>query len=107
MAVLKKDDYMNALKERIGEDTSPESIKFLENMADTYADLEGRIGEDWKSKYEENDKQWRQKYRDRFFSGITDETAEPEKAVTSQTEDVKDDGNVDKSFDELFAESEG
>ena len=27
---------------------------------------------DWKSKYEENDKQWREKYRDRFFNADGD-----------------------------------
>lgn len=69
MAVLKKEEFISALKTRIGEDTSEEAIKFLEDMADTYADLEGRIGEDWKTKYEQNDAEWRTKYRDRFFSG--------------------------------------
>lgn len=107
MAVLDKEAYMNTLRSRIGEDTSEEAIKFLEDMADTYADLEGRIGEDWKTKYEENDRQWRQKYRDRFFSGVPQESAEKDDALKEQSEDVKDDAKGDKTFEELFADPEG
>lgn len=107
MAVLNKEAFMNTLKSKIGDDTSEDAIKFLEDMADTYADLEGRIGEDWKTKYEENDKQWRQKYRDRFFSGVTQESAEKDDALRDQKEDVKEDAEGDKTFEELFVDREG
>ena len=76
MAVLSKDDFFKAIKSKIGEDTSDETIKFLEDITDTYNDLSNSSkgsGEDWQKRYEENDKMWREKYKERFF-GATDET---------------------------------
>ena len=43
----------------------------LEDVSDTFTDLNERSGEDWKTKYEENDKAWRKRYTDRF-SGKAD-----------------------------------
>lgn len=71
MAVLGKDDFFKALHEKVGTDSSEESLTFLENMTDTYNDLENRAngdGVDWKKKYEENDKAWQDRYRHRFFN---------------------------------------
>ena len=71
---------MNSIKERIGDDTSDEAIHFLENLSDTYNDLESKSKEtaeatEWHNKYDEAvkekaelDNEWKQKYRDRFFS---------------------------------------
>lgn len=72
MAILNRDDFFNRLNERIGTDSSEESIKFLEDMTDTYNDLETKAksdSEDWKKKYEDLDKAWKAKYKSRFFSG--------------------------------------
>lgn len=68
MAVRKKDELLSAIRARLGEDTSDEAISLIEDFHDTLNDYDSRVGEDWKSKYEENDKTWRQKYRDRFSS---------------------------------------
>lgn len=71
MAILSKEDFFSRLNERIGNDTSDDGINFLEDMTDTYNDLEKKAngnGEDWKTKYEENDKAWKEKYKRRFFS---------------------------------------
>lgn len=71
MPALSREDFMGAIKARIGEDTSDEALKFVTDMSDTYDTLEkGAKGDgiDWKAKYEENDKSWREKYRDTFFS---------------------------------------
>lgn len=71
MAVLDKDKFFSTLHERIGTDTSEESLSFIEDMTDTYNDLEKRAngdGIDWEKKYRENDKAWREKYRHRFFN---------------------------------------
>lgn len=71
MAVLDKDKFFSVLHEKIGTDTSEESLTFLEDMTDTYNELEKRAkgdGEDWEKKYHELDKAWRDKYRHRFFT---------------------------------------
>lgn len=71
MAVLDKDKFFNVLHEKIGNDTSEESISFLEDMTDTYNDLEKRAngdGEDWHKKYNELNESWKAKYRHRFFT---------------------------------------
>lgn len=70
MPVLNRDDFFNSLHERIGTDTSEEAIQFLENMTDTYNDMENRInngGEDWEQRYHDLDNAWRERYRHRFY----------------------------------------
>lgn len=70
--VKTKDELLNILKERIGEDTSDEALAFIEDITDTITDFEKRAdgdGVDWKKKYEDNDAEWRAKYKERFFSG--------------------------------------
>lgn len=72
MSVLSKDDYFSRLHARLAEDKSDEGIAFLEDMTDTYLDLENRAigtGVDWEKKYKELDETWRARYRHRFFSG--------------------------------------
>lgn len=72
MSILKREEYFDALNKIIGNDTSDESLKFVEDFTETYDYLETRKKDDeidWEKKYEENDKAWREKYRRRFFSG--------------------------------------
>lgn len=106
MAVLTKADFLTRVKEHIGDDTSDTAMQFIEDMTDTFNDLETRSNnadtENWKAKFEENDKMWRQRYKERFFSDGT--TAD--KALAEQKDDVIDDGN-EKTFDDLFVEREG
>lgn len=97
MAVRTRDEILNAIRARIGDDTSDEAIALVEDVTDTLADMENRAsgdGENWRERYEENDRQWREKYRDRFFS------------KTDDKDDDKDDDEKKKpmSFDELFKE---
>lgn len=105
MAVLSKEDLFNKIKERIGDATDEETLSFVEDVTDTFNDLETKArgdGTDWKAKYDELDNSWKKKYRDRFFSGETsaDEVKE------EQEEDVKSDGEK-KEFKDLFEEREG
>ena len=72
MAILSKEEYFAKLHERLGEDTSDESISFLEDMTDTYNDMENRAngdGTNWEQKYHDLDESWKKRYRHRFFSG--------------------------------------
>lgn len=70
MSKLTKEAFMKALKEKIGDSTSDEDLIFLKDMNDTYDELEkaSQATTDWKSKYEENDASWRQRYKDTFFN---------------------------------------
>lgn len=93
MAVLDKEKFMERLKERIGEDTSDDALQFIEDMSDTYNDLEERVGEDWKTKYEDSEKHWRDKYKQRFFTST--ETA-------TETKEEEEETNKPKKFEDLF-----
>lgn len=102
MAVKTRDEIMEAIRKRIGEDTSDEAISLMEDVTDTFTDYETKVADktDWKSKYDEMDASWRKKYMDRF-SGKTGEEVKDE-----QEEQIKDDNEV-RTFDELFTEREG
>lgn len=102
MAVKPYGEILEAVRKRIGEDTSDEAISLLEDVTDTFADYETRVADktDWKTKYDEMDASWRKKYMDRF-SGKTGEEVKEE-----QEEQIKDDSEP-RTFDELFTEREG
>lgn len=102
MGVKTYGEILEAVRKRIGEDTSDEAISLLEDVTDTFADYETRVADktDWKTKYDEMDASWRKKYMDRF-SGKTGEEVKEE-----QEEQIKDDSEP-RTFDELFTEREG
>ena len=80
MAVKKIDEIMTALKSRIGDSTDDETLAFIEDVQDTLSDFDTRTKDatDWKAKYETNDAEWRQKYRDRFFNTGSEQNQEEE-----------------------------
>lgn len=100
MAIRTREELMNIIKTRIGDDNSDENISFLEDVTDTLDDLETKaVGDstDWKSKYEENDASWRKKYTERFFNKEVEE---------DEIEDTKDVEMKEepKTFEDLFKE---
>ena len=108
MAVLGKDDFFKRISDHIGDDTSDESIAFIEDVTDTYNALEqsSKDETDWKSKYEELDENWKKRYRDRFFNNDDGGETTPDKAMVKQKENVKADGEK-RDFEDLFEEREG
>lgn len=95
MAVKTREEIMESFKTRLGENPDNEAISFLEDVTDTLDDFEKRAngdGTDWKSKYEENDANWRKKYTERFFSD------EPE------PEPKQEPDNTPRTFSDLFKE---
>ena len=99
MAVKTREEILESLKTRLGEKPDDESISFLEDVTDTLNDFEKRAngdGTDWKSKYEENDANWRKKYTERFFSD------EPEPNPNLNQKPEPDD--TPKTFSDLFKE---
>lgn len=99
MAVKTRDEILESFKTMLGENPDDESISFLEDVTDTLNDFEKRAngdGTDWKSKYEENDANWRKKYTERFFSD------EPEPNPKLNQKPEPDD--TPKTFSDLFKE---
>ena len=92
MAIKTIEELMDAVRARVGEDTSDEAIAFVEDVSDTLASLSN--AEYWKKKYEENNAEWRKRYQDRFFNPDKPNDPEPE----PEPEPKK------LTFDELFKE---
>ena len=96
MAVKTREEILEEVKARVGEQTDDETIAFIEDISDTLSDLEIKAqgdGTDWKTKYEENDAEWRKKYTERFYSSDPKPDHEPPKP---------DDTPKPKTFAELF-----
>lgn len=103
--VLTRDDFMNTIKDVIGENTDDKSIKLLEDAADTLKDYEDKIATGdggWKDKYEENDKMWRERYTQRFFSPAPDNKSVDTDEPTGQDIDTPDEPELKTKFEELF-----
>ncbi len=97
MAVRTKDEILQAIRDRLGEDIdSDESLSLIEDVTDTIDNLQGD-GTDWKQRYEDNDREWRQRYRDRFFNTGTN-PSEPEPDPEPEPKPAK------TKFEELFTE---
>ena len=98
MSVLSFEELKNSLRTFIGENNSDEALALIENTEDTITNYENMIADktDWKQKFEENDKAWREKYKARFYSDA--ETKEKNDEVPAE----KSDGNKNYTFDNLF-----
>lgn len=88
MSVKTREEILNNLNAIIGENTSDEALALIEDVTDTFEDLENKTNDstNWKEKYETNDKEWREKYRQRFFSKSEDE---PDDFSVDEPEDSK------------------
>lgn len=95
-----KEELMTLIKEYIGDDTSDKALEIVEDISDTVDDLSTGDGEDWKGKYDELDKSWREKYKSRFF-----ESTEKDK-VDDNEEVEEDEMKKDYKYEDLFKEEE-
>ena len=94
MAVRTREEILEAIHARVGEQTDDETISFLEDVTDTLTDFETRANgasEDWEQRYKDNDAEWRKKYTERFFSGEPAEPTEPKEVEPKP-----------KTFEDLF-----
>lgn len=96
MAKLSKDELIEKVKKYIGDRTDDETIEIIEDISDSVGASDEES--EWKQKYEENDKMWRDKYISRFFEKKEDELETP----TEHEEEEKE----YTSFDDLFEEEE-
>ena len=107
MGVITKDELMEQVKGIVGENTDDTTLKFLEDLSDTFNDLETKAqgdGEDWKAKFEQNDKEWRERYQQTFFSGTKPpQGSEPQNDLTKPNEEPLDEEpNKPQKFEDLF-----
>jgi molecular chaperone GrpE (heat shock protein) len=96
MAVKTREELLESIRDRVGEQTDDETISFLEDVTDTLTDLETRAngdGENWEQRYKDNDAEWRKKYTERFFSSVPIEPPEPK---------PKGEEMSPKTFEDLF-----
>lgn len=105
MSVLTRDDYVSRIRGRLGEDLTDDDISLIEDMTDTYDDLSNKITDntDWKTKYDELDKSWRQKYVDRFNGKVESDTDFIENP-TDEDDESLDIYEAPKTYDDLFTE---
>lgn len=94
MAIRTKEEILNAIKDKV-EDTDS-LVEIFEDISDTFDDFEKKDMEDWKAKYEENDKMWKEKYINRFLNNEVEENIED----TSSEEVVEE--VEPKTYDDLF-----
>ena len=104
---------MEQLKTIIGDNTSDDALSFVEDVADTFDDLHNKAngdGTDWKKKYEENDAEWRQRYKERFFSGASNGKDDGDhKVLDDKTEPDPDEEEKPepKKYEDLFSDGNG
>lgn len=100
--ILKSDEAMAQLKKLVGEDTSEDTISFIENISDTLTSLESKVNNNSdmvpKSELDRINEEWARKYRDRFFEGTTP-PPEPQPNKNNNEND-----NEPLTFENLFKE---
>lgn len=95
MAKLTKDELIEKVRKYVGDRTDDETIEIIEDISDS---IDSSDADEWRQKFEENDKMWRDKYISRFLEKKEDELDTP----TEHEEEEK----VFSSFDDLFEEEE-
>lgn len=99
MSVKSREELLNDLNNVIGDSTEESALNLLEDFSDTLNDYEEKNKDktDWKSKYEENDKAWKKRYKERFFN-------DGDNGDTGEDDDKPDDTNhnTPKTFADLF-----
>jgi hypothetical protein len=90
-----KEEILNSIKEILKDDTSDSALSLIEDLSDTLDNVKTSDETDWKTRYEENDAQWRQRYRDRFFSKPAQEEEDSDDPAPEET-------NEPKTFSDLF-----
>lgn len=96
MAKLTKDELVEKVKKYIGDRTDDETIEIIEDISDSVGASDEE--NEWKQKYEENDKMWRDKYISRFFEKKEDDLETP----TEHEEEEKE----YSSYEDLFEKEE-
>ena len=99
MSIKSREELLNGAKAIFGDSETDEVLEFLGDITDTLDDYENKVKdkEDWKMKYEENDSNWRKKYKERFFS-----SNEPKQDDSFDDLNEPDEPEPPKNFSDLF-----
>lgn len=95
MARLTRDELIEKVRKYVGDRTDDETIEIIEDISDS---IDSSDDDEWKQKFEENDKMWRDKYIARFLEKKEDELDTP----TEHEEEEKE----YNSFEDLFEKEE-
>lgn len=95
MAKLSKDELIEKVRKYVGDRNDDDTIGIIEDISDS---IDSSEADEWKKKYEENDKMWRDKYISRFVEKKEDEPDTP----TEHEEEEKE----YNSFEDLFEKEE-
>lgn len=95
MSKLSKDELIEKVKKYVGDRTDDETIEIIEDISDS---VDSSDADEWKQKYEDNDKMWRDKYISRFVEKKEYELDTP----TEHEEEEKE----YSSYNDLFEEEE-
>lgn len=63
MAKLSKDELIEKVRKYVGDRKDDDTIEIIEDISDS---IDSSEADEWKKKYQENDKMWRDKYISRF-----------------------------------------
>lgn len=96
MAKLLKDELLEKVRKYIGDRNDDETLEIIEDISDS---VDSDDANEWKRKFEENDKMWRDKYISRFFEKKEDEE------IDTPTEHEEEEKEYN-SFEDLFEEEE-
>lgn len=96
MAKLSKDELIEKVKKYVGDRTDDETIEIIEDISDS---IDSSDADEWKQKYEENDKMWRDKYIARFLD-------KEEKITPYEHEEEEEEEKEYNSYDDLFEKEE-
>lgn len=95
MAKLSINELLEKVKAYVGDRTDDETIEIIEDISDSFDTSDA---DEWKKKYEDNDKMWRDKYVSRFYDKKEEELETP-----TEHEEVEKEYN---SYNDLFEEEE-
>lgn len=95
MARLTRDELIEKVRKYVGDRTDDETIEIIEDISDSIGSSDD---DEWRQKFEENDKMWRDKYISRFLEKKEDELDTP-----SEHDEEEKEYN---SFEDLFEEEE-
>lgn len=96
MAKLSKEELLEKVRTYVGDRNDDDTLEIIEDINDSF---DSSDADEWKKKYEDNDKMWRDKYISRFFEKKEEETHD------TPTEHVEEEKEY-KTFDDLFEEEE-
>lgn len=89
MAIKTLQEITTAMNTLLGDAPTDEGLALLEDITDT---MNANDNENWRQRYEDNDAQWRKRYKERFMNPPDNTGDDPDIEVKK----------VPRSYDDLF-----